>query len=109
MSNLKDEIDSESADYDVYYRKEKMMEKNRINILENQYKKSDKSPHYVGFATVNGTDYKVALWPAKNGNGYSGEISRKEDSPAAQPPPKEEPPAPSESSYGAADDTEVPF
>jgi len=91
------------------------MEKNRINIFENKYKNNETSPYWKGYATVNGTEYEVALWTAKNGNGYSGEIyvpkpKSAEAKKSFSQPPQDTPPPATEKSYGAElEDDDIPF
>lgn len=50
----------------------------RINISENE-SDNPKAPVFKGYATVGGKVYKVALWPAKTGKGYSGKLEPKEE------------------------------
>lgn len=48
----------------------------KISLFE-QTDKSGKRPHFKGYLTIDGQDHEYALWPAKSGNGFSGQYRPK--------------------------------
>lgn len=50
----------------------------KLNFRE-QEDKSGKKPHFKGFITIDGEEHEFAAWPAKNGNGFSGNFKPKQE------------------------------
>lgn len=71
----------------------------KINLFEAK-DKSGKRPHFKGFISINGEDHEFAVWPAKNGNGYSGGYKPKQQRQEA---------APSHDHQAQPLDDEIPF
>lgn len=60
--------------------------KNRIVLFPNQ-NSDGKKPKLKGYATVNGIEYEIALWPHRNGkqDNYSGGIREKQEKSSGVP------------------------